>query len=244
MTCKLNQVIAVEKGIKSRSHKTLTEMYQALSKKQLFDGLVRIYERKDEDGEQFPPESTRVQKNASDMVREVGNLLSELFDITATKDTANCSAKADVQVDGEVLLAGVPATTLLFLEKQLVELHTFVSTIPVLDPAFDWQIDVNDGLFKTNPIQTAKTKKVTKPLVLYPATDKHPAQTDKITEDIVVGHWNQVKLSGALPETRKKELVSRVERLQKAVKFAREEANNVDAAQQVVGEKFFSWLFA
>jgi len=241
---KLNQVIAVEKGIKSRSHKTLTEMYQALSKKQLFDGLARTYEKKDEDSEQFPPESTRVQKNASEMVREAGNLLTELFDTTLTKDTANCSAKADIVVDGETLLSGVPATTLLFLEKQLTELHAFVNDMPVLDPAYDWELDPNDGLFKTDPITSAKTKKVTKPLVLYPATPEHPAQTDKITEDVIVGHWKQVKMSGALPEVRKKQLLSRVEKLQKAVKFAREEANSAEADQLTMGERFFGWLFA
>lgn len=241
---KLNQVIAVEKGIKSRSHKTLTEMYQALSKKQLFDGLARTYEKRDEDSEQFPAESTRVQKSASEMVRETGNLLTELFDTTLTKDVANCSAKADVVVDGVTLLSGVPATTLLFLEKQLTELHAFVSDLPVLDPAYDWQLDLNDGLYKTEPIMSAKTKKVTKPLVLYPATPEHPAQTDKITEDVIVGHWKQVKMSGALPEVRKKQLLSRVEQLQKAVKFAREEANSTEADQLAMGEKFFGWLFA
>jgi len=240
---KLNQVIAVEKGIKSRSHKTLTEMYQALSKKQLFEGLARTYERKEEDGEQFPPESTRVQKNAAEMVREVGNLLGELFDTTATKDTGNREAQADVVVDGEPLLKNVPATTLLFLEKQLSELHAFCTDLPVLDPAYDWEMDQNDGLFKTEPIKTAKTKKVTKALVLYPHSDKHPAQTDKITEDVIVGHWNQVKMSGALPEVRKKELLSRVEKLQKAVKFAREEANNTEVTDQAIGDKFFGWLF-
>lgn len=241
---KLNQIIAVEKGIKSRSHKTLTDMYQTLSKGQLFEGLSRTYEKREEEGQTFPAESTRVQKNANDMLREAGNLLTELFDTTLTKDTANTVAKADVKIGDQVLLAGVPATTLLFLEKQLVELHAFVTKIPVLDPAYDWNMDKNDGLFKTPPAQSAKTRKVTKPLVLYPATPEHPAQTDKITEDVITGYWNQVKMSGAMPESKKKALLGRIEQLQKAVKFAREEANSIEIDQQAMGEKFFNWLFA
>ena len=245
MSTKLNQVIAVEKGIKSRSHKTLTEMYQTLSKKALFDGLARTYQKKDEDGEQYPPESTRVQKNASKMVEQVAELLTELFDTTFVKDAANCEARADVTLpDGTRLLPNMPATTLLFLEKQLSEIHTFVSKVPVLDPAFEWKLDTNDGLMKTEPLQTIKTKKVIKPLLLYPATDKHPAQTDKITEDVVVGHWEQVKMSGAMTETRKQELLNRVEILQKAVKFAREEANNTEVKKLSIGERVFQWLFA
>ncbi len=241
---KLNQVVAVEKGIKSRSHKALTDMYKMLPKKALFEGLVRTYEKKEDDGEQLPPESTRVQNSATDLVRNVEALLTELFDTVATKDTGNCKAKANVVVDGEVLLTGIPATTLLFLEKQLIELHAFIGATPVLDPAYEWELDANDGLRKTKPISTTKTKKVKKALVLHPPTIEHPAQTDTIEEIVVVGHWNQVRMSGALPATRQKEFLGRVERLQKAVKFAREEANSTEVNEVKIGEKFFSWLFA
>jgi len=241
---KLNQVIAVEKGIKSRSHKLLTDMYQTLSKKTLFDGLSKTYQKKEEDSQDYPAESTRVQKNASDMVREAGNLLTEYFDTTLTKDAANCSAKADVKVGETVLLADVPITTLLFLEKQLAEITTFIGAIPVLDPAYNWKMDQNNNLFKTDTHATAKTRKVTKPLVLYPATEEHPAQTDKITEDVITGYWNQIKMSGAMPESRKASLLKKVELLQKAVKFAREEANSTEIEQQAMGEKVFGWLFS
>jgi hypothetical protein len=63
-------------------------------------------------------------------------------------------------------------------------------------------------------------------------------------EDIVVGFWRTVKFSGALPARRVNELAERVERLQEAVKFAREEANNLEVQDQKVGEKVFQYLFA
>jgi hypothetical protein len=63
-------------------------------------------------------------------------------------------------------------------------------------------------------------------------------------EDIVVGFWRTVKFSGALPARRVNELAERVERLQEAVKFAREEANNLEVQDQKVGEKIFQFLFA
>lgn len=41
-----------------------------------------------------------------------------MFDVVATQDFANCQAKADVMVEGRVLIKDAPVTHLLFLEKQ------------------------------------------------------------------------------------------------------------------------------
>lgn len=49
-----------------------------------------------------------------------------LFDVTATKDWANCEARADVTVDGWVLVSAVPVSCLLFLEKRLTDIYAFV----------------------------------------------------------------------------------------------------------------------
>src|SRR5690606_717028 len=159
------------------------------------------------------------------------------------KDWANTQARADVVVDGEVLLEQVPATYLLFLEKQLAELAVFVKRIPILDPAEEWHRDEAAGLFKTPPTTAIRTKKVQRPIVLYQATKEHPAQTQLISEDVVVGTWLTIKHSGALPAARKQTLLERIERLIDAVKFARERANGVPAPRREVGERLFEYLF-
>lgn len=241
---KLNQVIAVEKSVKARALAEVTELYNLARKPQLFDGHSKSYQKLADDGETLPPEGLRVQAQALDTVRQVSNRLSELFDTTLTKDIANTAAKADVVVDGEVLAKAVPATFLLFLEKQLTDVHTFVKSLPVLDPAKEWSLDPNAQLYKTAPVTTVRTKKVQKSLVLLAPTDKHPGQAQLITEDQTVGTWSTTHLSGALPAPAKAGLVNKVEKLQKAVKVAREEANCVEATQQSVGEKLFTWLFA
>ncbi len=239
---KLNQVIAVEKGVKNRVVSEVTELYQAASHPALFEGFNKKYKPNEEGTETFPSEAKKVQKSANDVLKRASSVLSELFDVTASKDFANCDAVADVVVDGNVLLTGVPATYLLFLEKQLTDMHTLVGSLPVLDSAENWTWDENANLFKTDATVTSRTKKVQKALVMYPATDKHPAQTQLITEDVNIGSWEQVKFSGALPTNVKTGLLEKVEKLQKAVKFAREEANTVDAPNQTVGAKVFTWL--
>ena len=76
------------------------------------------------------------------------------------------------------------------------------------------------------------------------ATEHHPAQVEVYYEDVVVGYWRTVKFSGALPAQRINTLLKRIESLQEAVKFAREEANSIDVDEQKVGKKVFSYLFA
>ncbi|HEY7125777.1 MAG TPA: hypothetical protein VH540_17610 [Ktedonobacterales bacterium] len=243
MATKLNQIIAVEKGVKSRSYQDLTEAHHALQKQTLLSGISRTYRPRDEEGEQLPPESTKVQTKAQDIIRQTVDVLTKLFDVTATKDWANCKAKANVVVDGQTLLTDVPATYLLFLEKQLTDLHTFVKKLPVLDASETWTFDASADCWATEPVQTLRTKKVPRNHVKAEATEKHPAQVEVYYEDVTVGFWRTIKYSGALPAQRVNELLSRVEKLQQAVKFAREEANSLEVEDIKVGETVFKYLF-
>lgn len=241
---KLNQVVASEKSIKTRAYEGLTGLHRLSQKADMFTGFSKSYRKKDEDGEDFPAENKKVQANSETLLTAMGETLEDLFNVTASKDYANCVAKADVVVNGTVLLSGVPATYLLFLEKQLNDVHKFVETLPVLDESDNWTKDVNSGLYKTSESSTHRTKKVQKPIVLYAATERHPAQTQLITEDVVVGYWNTVKHSGAMPAPRKKELLDRVNSLSVAVKHAREQANMVDAAPVSTAKEIFGFLLA
>ena len=65
--------------------------------------------------------SRRQQHQAEAVLRSTATALTQLFDVTATKDWANCEARADITVDGRALLRDVPVSYLLFLEKQLTE---------------------------------------------------------------------------------------------------------------------------
>ncbi len=239
---KITQVIAVEKTIKNEANSAITDANKIAQKAVLFEGLARSYVPLKEDGEKLPPETKQVQHSATALLRAALNRKSELLDVTATKDYSNCFAVADVVVDGEVVVSKAPVTYLLFLEKELNDVHTFIGNLPVLDPAESWTFDQNSATWKSAETVTQRTAKVQEPIVLYPATDKHPAQTQLITKDVGVGHWHQTKMSGGLPAPRKAELLERVEKVQKAIKIAREEANLAEASVQKVGEKLFAML--
>jgi hypothetical protein len=241
---KLNQIIAVEKGVKSKSYAELTQAHQDVQKQALLSGISRTYQPKDEEGEQLPAESTRVQLKAEEVLRQTASNLTRLFDVTATKDWANCEARADIVVEGRTLVAGVPVSYLLFLEKQLSDLMTFVKKLPVLDAAETWAHDASTDWWRTEPVRSIRTKKVPRNHVKAEATEKHPAQVEVYYEDVAVGYWTTTKFSGAVPAQRVNELVDRVEKLANAVKFAREEANAYEVTDKKVGEAVFGYLFA
>jgi hypothetical protein len=107
---KLNQIIAVEKGVKSGALRDLTDAHHSLQKPALLSGISRTYQPTDEEGEQLPPESTRVQVKGEEVISRTTAILTRLFDVTATKDWANRDARADVVVDGRTVLSDVPVS--------------------------------------------------------------------------------------------------------------------------------------
>jgi hypothetical protein len=239
----LAQIIAVSTGVKTQTTRALTDLHREVQKAPLLSGISRTYQPHDDDGEQLPGESTRVQVSATDVLGDVRRTLTRLFDVVLTQDTANCSATADVVVDGRTILESVPVTYLLFLEKKLVDLHTFVDKLPVLDPADEWEFDEARGCYASKPVQTVRNKKVPRNHERAPATDRHPAQVDVFMEDVSVGRWTTTKFSGALPATRVRELRERVVKLQEAVKFARERANSGEVRDAAAGDPVFAYLF-
>lgn len=240
----LNQVIALVKGAKPRAETALTKAYHGIQRTEPLSGISRTYRPKDEDGDQYPSEGNAVQISVTQIVDEAAAELAKLFDLTATLETGNTLAKADVVVDGQVLLPDVPVTFLLFLEKKLVDLITFISKLPVLDPSQRWTFDSATNTYRTDPVETIKSKKIPRNHVKAPATDKHPAQVEVYQEDVLVGYWTTTKFSGALEAKRVAELLVRAQKLQDAVKLAREKANSTEVTKVSVGEAFFGYLFS
>ena len=243
----LNQIVAIEKGVKSRAKTNFTQNYRMLEQKTAqLSGLIRTYLPLNDDGERFPTESTKVQINVPGILDQVTADLTRLFDVTLTKDVANGKATADIIIDGNTLATNVPVVYLLFLEKELTDIHTFVSKLPTLDPAEEWAWDDNADAYKTSPIRTAKTKKIPRNHVKWepPSPEfTQPAQVDVFTEDAVVGNWTVIKFSGALPKSQVVAYTERVVKLMEAVKSAREVANGSAIVDQNIGDKIFEYVF-
>jgi hypothetical protein len=242
---KLNQIVAIEKGIKSKAVAEVSELYKVIQKPALFNGFQKTYQAKDEEGESLPAEKQRVQFTTNDVMNTLSKAMANLIDITARKDYTNCIAKADVAVDGVVIISRAPVSFLLFMEKQLTDLRTFVATLPILDEGEKWERDPNSGLFRSEEIKTHRTKKIQKPIVMYDATKEHPAQTQMSVEDVIAGYWTQVKHSGAIGKPKKDSLLKKIDALHNAIKQSREQANmedEVTGGSPSIGQDLFAYL--
>lgn len=232
---KLNQINAILTSRKSETEKEVTEIYKLIQKDALFAGRERTYRPIDEEkGQKLPAESQRVQHRAEDLIRKVVGKWTEVWNLVLTQDTGNQTAKANVEVDGQVVLADVPVTTLLFLDKQLNDLETFLSKIPTPDPSEEWSHDPNTGLLRSKVSESIRTSKEPTVIVKYEATKEHPAQTEIFTKDVAVGTWSQILYSGCLQADRKDALLARVRKLQEAVKTAREQANLIEVERKSI----------
>lgn len=238
---KLNQIIALVSGKKSGSESKMTQAYQTAQKRGLFDGLERSYQPKEDGGETLPSESQKVQATVFGLLDTVSEPWTNMLDIVCTQDAGNQTAKANIMVGDSMVAKDVPVTTLIFLEKQLTDILTFINELPVLSDSEDWT--KGDRYYISNTITTSKTKKVQKPIVLYAATPEHPAQTQLITEDELVGYWNTKKLSGAIPFSQKQQWIKKTQMLKDAVVKAREEANSISVENKSIGQDIFSFIF-
>lgn len=243
---KLNQIIAVRQGVQSQTERTVTALHHRLQKGEPLSGIERVYTKRFDQDADLPPERKHVQVLADEALAEAAGAWTRMWDVTAAVDFTNASgaARADVVVDGQVLVADAPVSYLIFLEKQLNDVRTFIDKLPVLDPAYEWSREHDSAPWRTRPAETTSTRKVPKNHVRAEATERHPAQVDVYQEDVVVGFWSTVKLSGAVPARRVAELRQRITVLIDAVKVARETANMADVVDPKPASGVFDYLLA
>lgn len=241
---KLNQIIALVAGKKTRIQKFLTGIHHGWKEERL-KGISRTYSPKDEEGEQLPPEVRSVQIRVNQSINSIREQMADFINIVASQEIANTTAKANLIIDEEMeIVRDVPVTVLLFLEKQLVDLRTLIEHLPTLPRDKEWTYDKNRNCYVSTIEQTNRTKKVPKPIVKYPATTEHPAQTEMVMDDIIVGQWSTTHFSGALPESELEIMLTRVTKLLEAVKVARELANCIDIdLEKDLGKTVLNYIF-
>lgn len=232
-------------GRKSETEKYVTEQYHILKKKEVFNGFEKSYFPYDElNGEKLAKEQLKVQFDANTLINQASEKWIELWDLIATQDYANQTAHADVVVDGKIVIGNVPVTTLLFLEKQVNDLETFVSYLPTPDISETWTFDPNIGMLRSAQSESLRTKKVPGHYTKAEATKEHPAQVEFFYQDVPVGKWIKTNFSSAIPADAKILMLSRLKKLKEAIKLAREEANLLEVNMQKIGKPLIDFVFS
>lgn len=240
----LHQLLAVRDGARTLTEQAVTKAYHTVQRGEPFSGIERRHSPRFDDEPELPGEYKHVQVLAGTVISEFSRALVRLLDVTAAVDFTNQEATADIVVDGQVLVHEAPAPYLIFLGKKLVDLRTFIGKLPVLDPAIEWNDPVAPGEpYRSREVRTASTKKVLRNHEKAPATERHPAQVELYSEDVVSGWWTTVKLSGALPAATIAAMRERVDKLIEAVNIARGEANMQAVEDPKPGAALLAYVF-
>lgn len=251
MAAKLHQILAAERGVNTETERLLALAVQGLGvtgEQSPLSGISRTYQpRADQGGEELPAAYQHVQiKVERDILPLIGEAFGKLLDVRYTRDEANTQARADVKVGSRVILTAVPTTYLLTLENSLGQLRTVLTALPVLDPAREWTWDANRAVYASAPRIKERSIPEPRAQVLYEAKIEGgvgiPAQVRAYETTKVVGDWTEVRFSGAVPADVKEGMLRRLAQLAEAVKFAREEANRIDAPNKVAGKHVFDFL--
>lgn len=243
MATKLTQHMAIENDKRTAAQKIQAETQKTFKGQDLFYGLLKRYVPKNEGGDPLPDERKELVTTVEDRLQFTKDPMVAMLDHMATKDKTNQKANADLVVDGKTIATALPATTLLALEKKLREIRGYYDACPTLDLSISWEEDKNrPGIFVHGPVETYRTAKTTKGVTLAPATEKFPAQIEKVTEDVTVGTFFTTRSSGALHPGTKSKYLAKIDKLIEAAKDARMRANQVETDKVEIGAKVFAFI--
>jgi hypothetical protein len=243
----LHSLLAVEPDLKAVASKIKNEAVGTFTKRDdHFEGLIKTYEAFDENATGTNnTENKEVVTTVLQKLLYIKNSIVAGLDAQLSKEETNGSgnAKADLIV-GDVNFGSFSATSLLALEKELVQWRKIYSSIPTLDPAKSWKLDEMSelALYITEPVSTFRTAKVEDFITVYDATEFHPAQVEKVTKDKTVGKYQTVYKSGKITPLAKSKMLSRLDVLLLAIKIARSKANQAEIVKVDLGNKLLDYI--
>lgn len=239
----LNQIIAIEKTARSKAADALTRAHSTLQRKDSLFGQIRRYTPRDDDGVVFPAEDKVLETNVDEQLHAFMGDYARALDLTFTKEFANMGATGNLVLPDGTRVEEVPVTYLLHLEKKLVELRAFIKKLPTIDTGVVWHWDEANRRWASEPVETIKGQKVYRNHVRAEATEHHPAQVEVYSEDVPIGTWSTIKLSGAISPVRQDEMIDNIDSIIEAVKKARESANMTEVTDRTLGVDLLRNIF-
>jgi hypothetical protein len=251
----LHEILSVEAGLESKA-KTLIQGAITTFKNRVdsFKGSLRITEMfgKTEANAAELSAIEEADKQEILVVDSVPNSLNyflssvaEWYDILYCKEMGNQQAKASVEINGVVIVENAPVGFLMAMEKRLVELRGVFLECPTLDASVSWVLDDTYSIphvYVSPETAGVKTAKSTIPVILYQATDKHPAQVKEQEVTKNVGKILKKSWSGMIYPSQKAGIVDRLDALIRAFKEARQRANGIAVDKVNVSTNIMKYL--
>lgn len=244
----LHELLAVERHRNAQVEALLTETLNKFGKYDFFAGAIKTLKMIEDNTanaalEKAAEARREVPTTVHETLEYVFDFWANAEDVQVQKNCTNRTATGTVTIDG-LTLADMPVDELLGLEVRLDKLRNLAKQMPSLNAAKAWvPLPERKGLYKTlHEETTTKTEKVMYPVVMSPATDKHPAQVKEAMKDNVVGTFHLIEFSGAASTEQKARFIERLDALIGAVKQARMRANTTEIVKVNVGRDIAKWL--
>lgn len=254
MATSLHQILAVEGSLQAQAAKTLSQAMDTFNKKphvflgnrktlSLFNKLPEN-EAADKAMEEKASVDQRVTSTVFSELNFVAGHIANYWNVRFKKEATNQVAAADLVVDGVTIAQNLPATFLLGLESRLKEFRAFLDAAPTLDNSVNWTPNPAAGvdIFQAPSSVTVQTKKVVTPFVLVQATEHHPAQVKEVSSDVPTGRLEDIKFSGQISSSQKAELLTRTDKMLRAVISARQRANGTTVVEGTPANAILSYI--
>ncbi len=232
-----HELLAVESNLETQAAKCAAELANTFEKKRhLFEEKKRTFWSSAENVAATTEEESKINSTVEAELAWIKDKIVPSWDASLQVSEFNTRAKADIVMeDGSILAKDVPATALLELEKRLTELQKLFTHVPTLDPAKGFSTDSvrGKGYWQAREIRKNRTQKVKEIVVLYPHTTEHPAQTQLVDKDVVIGYTIDQEWSSLITPGDKSEYLTRIENLSRAVRKARSRANDTEVNKDV-----------
>lgn len=243
----LHEILAVEKTKQRTAVRQIVESTKKFNTKTLFQGLTKtLIMFNDEDISLNTKDVKELASTVDEELEYSFKLVADYWDVIFQKDKTNQKANADIMIGQKKLASNLPATFLLGLEEKLNGLRGCLLAIPNLDPNIAWKEDddLKKGAYITvHPVHTFKTKKVEEFVTAYEATEHHPAQVEKITNDKNVGKYTATHWSGGITTAEKAAKLTRLDTLINAVKQARQRANKAEVENDKISSRLLAYVY-
>ena len=231
MVTKLHELLAVEESLNTVLADSLKEATNSFATKDhIFKGHKITVEALEEDTEGHTAiaaetDVTDVAETVHGKLDFVFNHLNRAFNVYGQKERTNQSAKADLVVNGDVLLKDCPATMLLGLETRLKHIRAMCLAIKTTDQSKGWVATQDKHIFEARPEEKFITRKVQRERIVIAPTEFQPGQFTTYAEDTRVGKKTTVHATGLVSPKEKSDILLRVDTLLRAAKKARQRAN-------------------
>lgn len=244
---KLYELIPAEMDLKRTAAKLIAEAKDTFVKRtNHFVGHIKSTVMFSDASENLADEELEVTDTVDGKLGFLQKHLIGYYDAYLNSQLTNQVAKQDIVIDGTILAENLPATFLLGMEEKLKEIRMVYEKIPTLRPGVAWELDPLqklEGVYRAKNVEEKfTTRKAVQHKVLYEATENHPAQIEKWTEDVRVGKIVNQNFSSMLSAADKAARLGRIDKLLIAVKSARQRANDVEATKRQIGEKVFEFI--